>query len=111
MQHVKPPTNVIRAKGKVICVRGHDGSLLTPGSLPLPGIRWVPRQKAVVVAAVRGGLITLEEACKRYELTRQEFDGWQRAIDRSGVRGLRMPPAKHHRKPKTALTDPIKDDP
>ena len=35
-------------------------------TLPPPGTkRWVIRRKAEVVAAVRGGLLSLEEACSR----------------------------------------------
>ncbi len=51
--------------------------------------RWVIRRKAEVVAAVRGGLLSLDEACKRYTLTVEEFLAWQRAIDRHGLAGLR----------------------
>jgi len=41
-----------------------DGNPLTIADLPLPGTkRWVVRRKAQVVAAVRGGLLSLEEAC------------------------------------------------
>src|SRR5436190_1249561 len=48
-------------------VIGPDGSPLTIADLPKPGTkRWVIRRKAVVIAAVRGGLLTLEEACSRY---------------------------------------------
>jgi hypothetical protein len=43
-----------------------DGGLLTIADLSAPGTnRWVVRRKAVVVAAIRGGLLTLEEACNR----------------------------------------------
>jgi len=41
------------------------------------------------VAAVRGGLLSLDEACRRYTLTVEEFLAWQRAIDRFGLAGLR----------------------
>jgi hypothetical protein len=52
--------------------------------------RWVARRKAVVVDAVRSGAITLEEACRRYELSVEEFLAWQRAIESHGVAGLRV---------------------
>lgn len=52
--------------------------------------RWVVRRKAVVVAAVRNGSLTLQEACRRYHLSIEEFLGWQRAIDAYGVPGLRV---------------------
>ena len=52
--------------------------------------RWVARRKAIVVAAVRGGALGIEEACRRYKLSMEEFLAWQRAIDRYGVPGLRV---------------------
>jgi Protein of unknown function (DUF1153) len=59
--------------------------------LPPPGTkRWVVRRKAVVVLAVRAGLISLQEACQRYNLSSEEFLAWERAIDRYGVPGLRV---------------------
>jgi len=58
--------------------------------LPPPGIkRWVIRRKAEVVAAVRAGILSLDEACGRYKLSVEEFLSWQRSIDRHGLRGLR----------------------
>lgn len=56
------------------CIKGPDGAPLTINDLPKPGItRWVVRRKAIVVAAVNGGLLTIEEACARYDLTTEEF--------------------------------------
>lgn len=70
---------------------GPDGMLMTEGDLPPPNTkRWVARRKAQVVAGVRAGLLTLDEACKRYTLTAEEFLSWAKAIDRHGVRGLRV---------------------
>jgi hypothetical protein len=66
------------------------GLINTIADLPAPGTkRWVIRRKAEVVAAVRGGLLSLEEACSRYMLTVEEFLAWQRSIDRHGLAGLR----------------------
>lgn len=63
---------------------------MTELDLPPPDTkRWVMRRKAEVVAGVRSGLISLEEACRRYTLSVEEFLSWQRLIDRHGVRGLR----------------------
>jgi hypothetical protein len=42
--------------------------------------RWVVRRKAAVVAAVRAGRITMQEALQRYQLTEEEFLSWQRAF-------------------------------
>jgi len=59
--------------------------------LPPPDTkRWVARRKAVVVDAVRSGAISLEEACRRYELSVEEFLAGQRAIESHGVAGLRV---------------------
>ena len=57
---------------------------------PANTTRWVVRRKAEVVAAVNGGLLTVDEVCQRYGLTVEAFAGWQRAIDRSGMPGLRV---------------------
>lgn len=72
-------------------VIGPDGKLLTLDDLPPPETkRWVARRKAEVVAAVRAQLLTLEEACKRYNLSTEEFMGWEAAIDKHGLGGLRV---------------------
>ena len=71
-------------------VIGPLGEPLTLESLPPAGTtRWVVRRKAEVVAAVRGGLISLEDALARYRLTAEEFLAWQKAIDKWGMQGLR----------------------
>jgi hypothetical protein len=59
--------------------------------LPAPDTkRWVARRKAVIVNAVRSGVLSLEEACRRYQLSTEEFYAWQKAIDAHGVAGLRV---------------------
>ncbi|TNE40911.1 MAG: DUF1153 domain-containing protein [Alphaproteobacteria bacterium] len=79
-------------------VIGPDGSPLTIADLPPANTRrWVIRRKAEVVAAVRGGLITLEEACDRYKLSLEEFLAWQRAIERHGLAGLRTTRIQQYR--------------
>ncbi len=78
---------------------GPDGAPLTLADLPSPDTkRWVIRRKAQVVAAVRGGLISLEEACKRYSLTTEEFFIWQSMIDEHGMAGLRVTRIQDYRK-------------
>lgn len=52
--------------------------------------RWVTRRKAQVVAAVRGGLLTMDQARSRYALSDEEFQEWQRGLERFGVSGLRI---------------------
>jgi hypothetical protein len=72
--------------------------------LPPPGTkRWVVRRKAVVVAAVRNGMLSLQEACERYNLSVEEFLAWQRSIDRYGVPGLRITRLQIYRDTDTLL--------
>jgi hypothetical protein len=79
-------------------VVGPLGERLTMDNLPAPDTnRWVARRKAEVVAAVNGGMLTIEEACERYQLTLEEFASWQRAVERSGLAGLRVTRAQHYR--------------
>ncbi len=63
--------------------------------------RWVVRRKAAVVAAVQSGRITLEEACRRYQLTEEEFLTWQRDYQRHGLAGLRATRVQQYRTPPT----------
>jgi len=68
-------------------VIGPNGDILTRDDLPAPNTkRWVIRRKAEVVVAVRGGLLTLDDACKRYRLTTEEFADWQRAVEKNPTR-------------------------
>jgi hypothetical protein len=80
-------------------VKGPDGQKLTLADLPSPGIsRWVTRRKAEVVAAVQGGLLTRESACERYNLTEEEFEGWERLYARHGAKGLRTTRLQQYRR-------------
>ena len=63
------------------------------GDIALPPAntrRWTIRRKAAVVLAVQRGILSIEAACERYRLSREEFAGWERAIERHGVYGLRV---------------------
>lgn len=78
-------------------VVGPVGEKLTLDGLPAPSTRrWVIRRKAEVVAAVTGGLLSADEACELYSLSLEELAGWQRAIDRAGMPGLRVTRAQHY---------------
>jgi Protein of unknown function (DUF1153) len=58
--------------------------------LPEPEIkRWSPGRKAAVVAAIRAGVISRDEACARYRLSGEELAAWETAFDLNGVPGLR----------------------
>jgi len=68
-----------------------DGNPLSLPDLPPPDtVRWVWRRKAIVVAAVGGGLLSLESACKRYRLTVDEFTAWKAGCARSGYNALKV---------------------
>jgi hypothetical protein len=71
---------------------------LTLADLPAASTkRWVVRRKAEVVAAVRGGLLSLEEACHRYMLTVDEYLTWQASVDQHGLAGLRTTRTQQYR--------------
>lgn len=81
-------------------VIGPTGSRMSIDDLPPPDtVRWVSRRKAEVVAAVRQGLLTLEEAVSRYNLSREEYQSWERLIDTHGMPGLRTTRLQHYRDP------------
>ena len=91
-----PMTEMIRPRVKYVI--GPDGSPLTIADLPPANTRrWVIRRKAEVVAAVRGGLLSLEEACERYTLTVEEFLSWQSSINDHGLAGLRTTRIQQYR--------------
>ena len=75
-----------------------DGTVLTLTNLPSPDAqRWVASRKAIVVAAVRGGLLSMSDACARYRLTTEEFLSWQTQVDRNGLKGLRATRVQEYR--------------
>jgi hypothetical protein len=78
------------ARSPNLRVLGPEGQTLTLADLPAPDtVRWVPSRKAIVVAAVRGGLIGLDQVCARYRLTAEELATWRAQLDRYGLKGLR----------------------
>jgi hypothetical protein len=79
-------------------VIGPRGNPLSIADLPQSGThRWVIRRKAEIVAAVRGGLLSLEDACGRYTLTVEDFLAWQHSVDSYGLRGLRATRRQQYR--------------
>lgn len=62
---------------------------MTLSDLPPPDtLRWVPRRKAKVVAAVEGGLMSELDARNRYRISEEEYGLWRSALSRHGMRGL-----------------------
>jgi hypothetical protein len=95
----------MRARSKFVI--GPDGSPLTVADLPPTSTRrWVIRRKAEVVAAVRGGLLSLEEACERYTLTVEEYMNWQASIDKHGMAGLRTTRIQQYRGDESGASNP-----
>ena len=79
-------------------VTGPDGYPLTIANLPSPRTkRRMPRRKAEVVAAVRGGLLSLDDARTRYSLSFSEFLTWQRQLNHHELAGLRTTKVQEYR--------------
>jgi len=85
------------ANQKAAPVIGPLGRPLTIEMLPHRDVRWNPRRKAEVVAAVSGGLLTIEDACRRYDMDVYELESWQRTTSCSLLnRGeYPSPPSSH----------------
>jgi len=83
----------------IFSVLGPDGRPMSLSDLPASDTtRWVIRRKAQVLAAINGGLITVEEACHRYHLTVEELHSWQRMVEKHGIHGLRVTRLQKYRK-------------
>lgn len=68
-----------------------DGTVFTLADLPQADTRrWVASRKARVVTGVEHGLISREEAIRRYDLSEEELDGWLCALRRHGTAGLKV---------------------
>lgn len=74
-----------------------DGSILTIGDLPPVDTRWVASRKEIVVKAVAYGLISREEALRRYAISDEEFDSWCDAITRHGRAALKVTSLQRYR--------------
>lgn len=79
-------------KTKLInAVIGPTAQYLTLSDLPDPKTkRWVPRRKAEVIHAIRGGLLSKQDAMKKYNLTNAELTEWESHYGSYGMSGLRV---------------------
>ena len=75
--------------------RGSD----TLDELPSPNVRWTARRKAAVVIAVSDRQILRKEACRRYQLSSEEFLAWEDAFKKYGNSGLYVARLQRHRRP------------
>jgi transposase-like protein len=60
--------------------------------------RWTAQRKAAVLAGVRSGAMTVEEACRRWEISMEEFLSWLQAFENRGVPGLRTTCIQQYRR-------------
>jgi hypothetical protein len=75
-----------------------DGTILTRADLPPADTRrWVASRKAIVVKAVKFGLLTESEALERYALSEEEFALWVVAVDKHGEKALRVTTIQKYR--------------
>ena len=79
------------------------GEPLTVDTLPpADTTRWVPRRKAQVVCAIRGGLISRQEACDRYGISDEELFSWEKLLYDHGVGALRVTSTQRYRQAATS---------
>jgi hypothetical protein len=75
-----------------------NGSTLSRADLPPDTtVRWVASRKAVVVHAVKHGLLSRNEALDRYNLSSDEFESWCMAVERFGEDGLKTTALQRYR--------------
>ena len=75
-----------------------DGSVMTRADLPPAETRrWVASRKAIIVRAVRYGLISEEEARERYRLSEEELALWCGAVETWGEKALKVTSLQKYR--------------
>lgn len=75
-----------------------DGTTMTQADLPPANTRrWVARRKADVVRGVVFGLIPLQDALQRYDLSAEEFLAWQSAVAKHGEAALKTTSLQRYR--------------
>ncbi|MBV7379491.1 DUF1153 domain-containing protein [Maritimibacter dapengensis] len=81
-------------------VRLPDGSHLTRADLPPSNTkRWVASRKALVVKAVKFGLLTMPDALTTYGLSEEEFLEWRNAVETHGEAALKATALQKYRQP------------
>lgn len=87
-----------RARRKRVAVARDASFTVRELDLPPAGtMRWSAKRKAMVVAAVKSGILMLSQACQRYSLTPEEFEMWEKHLERFGPAGLRATHAQQCR--------------
>jgi hypothetical protein len=84
-----------------------DGVAMSIHDLPSPQThRWVTSRKALVVAGVRGGIVSIEYICNRYQITINEYVSWHWLIESYGFASLRTTRTQHYRDGEHRHPDP-----
>lgn len=75
-----------------------DGTVMTRADLPSPTTRrWVASRKVAVVRAVVYGLIPLKEALTTYDISQEEYESWQTAVEKHGASALKTTSLQKYR--------------
>lgn len=81
-------------------VKMANGDMMTRADLPSRSTRrWVASRKAAVVRGVVYGLISQDEALKRYEISQDEFHEWLQAVSKHGEMALKATALQKYRQP------------
>lgn len=80
---------------------GADVTLLPPPNTQ----RWVKSRKLAVIQAIENGVLSDEDACKRYSLSEEELQSWKIALKRYGPGALRTTHINRYRKREDAGRD------
>jgi len=79
----------MREDGTALHIIDSYGEQITKDMLPpATQLRWVSRRKAQVVCAIRGGLISRQEARDLYGISDDELFSWEKLLDEHGPAGL-----------------------
>ena len=62
--------------------------------------RWTAQRKAAVIEAIRNKVISIWDACERYDLSAAEILEWERDLNRFGFPGLRATKILYRKAPK-----------
>jgi hypothetical protein len=87
---------LLRMLGNVGSAEGPEQQFAQMPELPSLGQRWTARRKVAVIEAVRGGWVPIEEICRLYKFSVDEFLAWEREVDRHGVFTACAPRALKH---------------
>lgn len=89
---------------KLPIVKDLQGNIITPVDLPPPEtVRWTANRKAIVVRAVRAGLMPLQEVLNRYHMTEKELLIWEQGLKDDGEVGLKVTHFQRRRRARKAV--------